>query len=107
MPTWLAAGASSWRGPGVPCYFKATADLIPLPAADEAWQGSVAPVYTIPAGTKEVKVTAKPQAPTYWENTVSFSVSSDGSITPTPESSKFVKLKWAIDPFGNKLFFAN
>jgi hypothetical protein len=91
----------------VPCYFKATADSLPLIAPDEAWRGSAVPVYTIPPGTKEVRVTATPQADTYWEITVSFSVSNDGFVTPTPESSFFVKLTSAIGLGGVKVFYAN
>lgn len=107
MTIWLAAGASDWRGLGVPCYFNATADSLPLHSSNEEWRGSPAPVYTIPAGTKVVEVTATPKSNTYWEKPVSFSVSSDGSIAPKPESSAFVKLTSAIDPLGDKLTYAN
>lgn len=94
MEIHLAAQASDWRGQNVPCHFKATADSVPLNAPDEGWVGSTFPVYTIPPNTTHVEVTAKPIAPTFWETTVSFLVSSDGSgsIAPTPESKALVQL---------------
>jgi hypothetical protein len=106
MPSFLGAGASDWTGTRVPCYFTATADSARLNAPDEASNGSTAPVYTIQPGTKNVVVTAKPQANTYWEKPVSFSVASDGSIDADPQSRGFVKFTRAIDPFGNKLTYA-
>ena len=107
---WLAAGASNWAGTAVTCYFTATADSAKLPASDEAWRGSKAPLYTVPPNTNEVVVTVTPETPSpnpYWEKTVSLSVASNGAITPQPDSSPYVTMKTAVDPFGNILNYAN
>jgi hypothetical protein len=97
MSDFLIAFASEWaKGSRVPCRFKAWADGNPLTAKDDT-----APVYQIPAGTQEVKLTATPQASpsNYWENTVLLQLGASG-LTAKPGSEGFVKTTTRQFPFG-------
>jgi hypothetical protein len=88
MSDFLIAFASEWaKGVRVPCRFKAWADGKPLTAKDDT-----APVYQIPPGTQEVKLTATPQASPsdYWEKTVLLTLGASG-LTAKPGSEGFVK----------------
>jgi hypothetical protein len=86
MITFLIGFASHWAGARVPCRFKAWADGKQLSAKDDT-----GPVYRVPDGTVEVKLTATPQAPLYWETTVFLSIGAAG-VTAKPGSAAFVKL---------------
>ncbi len=86
MITFLIGFASHWAGTRVPCKFKAWADGNQLSATDDT-----GPVYQVPDGTVEVKLTATPQAPLYWETTVFLSIGAAG-VTAKAGSTAFVKL---------------
>jgi hypothetical protein len=93
MANMLSATASNWTGPAVACRFTAKADGKALATADDT-----APVYEIPPGTAEIKVTATPNASVYWPTTITLAVSSGGVISPKTNSSAFVKLITAAGP---------
>ena len=84
MANILIATASNWKGTAVPCDFAATAGGMSLAATGDP------SVFQIPDGTVEVKLTATPRAPTFWEATVSLAISSNGAISSAPASKAFV-----------------
>jgi hypothetical protein len=93
----LGVVASNWAGTPVPCRFDAWADNNPLP--HESGSVNAAPLYKVPAGTLEVKLTATPQASPspFWEKTVFLTVGATG-MTVKSGSEGFVNLK--TQPFG-------
>jgi hypothetical protein len=79
MPNYLRIAASDYLGHKVPCTFKATTDSSSdLPTKDDE-----DPQFDIPDLTKSVTVTVKPKwnAGPLWEETIPFSIASDGSVT--------------------------
>ena len=94
MIIFLGVVASNWAGTRVPCRFDAWADNNPLPL--QSGSVNTAPLYKVPDGTLEVKLTATPQPSTppspFWENTVFLTVGATG-ITVKSGSEGFVNLK--------------
>ncbi len=82
MSIFLGAVAQNWAGTHLPSRFEAYADTGRMPL--EGGSTDSAPVYKIPDGAREVKLTATPQMTTsrspYWENTVFFTVGPNGLV---------------------------
>ena len=99
MIIFLGMAASNWAGTHQTCRFDAWADINPLPL--ESGSVNTAPLYKVPDGTLEVKLTATPQASTppspFWENTVFLTVGATG-LTVKSGFEGFVNLK--TQPFG-------
>jgi len=91
MSNFLLPVASHWAGSAVASRFKAFADNTPL-ATDDDTQ----PLYEIPDGTSEVKLTCTPTSPLYWETNVTLSVSSSGDISVSANSAPLVRLRTAV-----------
>jgi hypothetical protein len=93
MIIFLGAFARNWAGTRVRCRFDAWADNSPLPL--ESGSVDTAPLYKIPDGTAEVKLTATPQPSTppspFWENTVFLTGGATG-LTVKSGSEGFVSL---------------
>lgn len=80
MSNQLKLAAIDYLKQAVPCTFKANADGIDLATKDDT-----DPLFDIPADAHSVTVTVKPtwKAPPFWEETLSFSIGADGSLTLT------------------------
>jgi hypothetical protein len=93
MTNFVLVLASNWQGAKVRCRFTALADGKPVAPTDDT-----APVFQLPDGTAEVRITATPTAvspkvPVHWEKTVVLTVgSSGGPLTAKTGSTAFVKL---------------
>jgi hypothetical protein len=97
----LKVVASDRTGQAVACTFKATADGATLATKDDT-----DPLFEIPAGTQTVEVTAKPTRPVFWEETFSFSIAADGSMTADVDVRPRVNLMVAPMPWA-RLTLAN
>jgi len=89
----LALRASDRTGRAAVCDFKATADGTVLTTRDDT-----EPLYEIPAGAQTVTVTATPRRPVFWEETFSFSVAADGSMTADVDFRPRVQLATTANP---------
>jgi hypothetical protein len=101
MRNLLALKASDRTGQAAVCTFKATADGTALATKDDT-----EPLFEIPDGAHSINVTVTPRRPVFWEETFSFSVAADGSLTTDVDFRPRVQLNVAVNPL-LRLTFAN
>lgn len=88
----IATAASDWTGTAVASTYSALANGVAVPVHVTTPPSSPGPIssFLLPLGTTTFVLTVTPQAGTFWQRTVSFTVDSAGTLTPEAHAAVIV-----------------
>src|SRR5262245_49152975 len=89
MAAKLLVAAANWEDQQVSCTFVVTANGVALAALDRDKR-----IYELPAGTTTIEVSATPQVKPspFWENKITFTVASSGTVSPPANKRAWVSI---------------